>query len=297
MNKKILINVELTSHCFANCSMCPREEVKDFGYITPETMETILSQIDSDLAWEINLSGRGEPTLHRHFPLILEKLHNAPAKTALVTTGVCMTPPIIEAIDKYIDKVRLSISSFDPETFSKVHRGLRYHSVWENIAMIAKTFPKKVVCHLVGGPTIYDSLPLTVNHLRSLGFSEVYLFPLWNRGGARETEQTKERRISLLNELNIPPSEKEYVNGDQSAFQADAATFSKMNPSYCPVGDSSIAIGYNGDILGCFQDFGHHAVIGNVHTNTLREIYNARKASLGRMCICSSCNTKNEALV
>ncbi len=297
MNKRILINIELTSFCFANCSMCPREEIKDFGYISPETMETIVSQIDSELAWEINLSGRGEPTLHRQFPLILEKIHNAPAKRALVTTGVCMTPPIIKAIDTYIDKIRLSISSFDPDTFSKVHTGLRYHSIWENIALIAKTFPQKVVCHLVGGPTIYDTLPLTVSHLRSLGLSEMYLFPLWNRGGVRETEQTKEKRLAMLRELNIPPSEKEYMNGDQSAFQSDYAKFSAINKSYCPVGDSSMAIGYNGDILGCFQDFGHRCIIGNVHKDHLRDVYHSRKSILGKTCVCISCNTKSEALL
>lgn len=297
MSKKILINIEVTSYCYANCVMCPREEIHDFGYIVPETIDTILSQIDSNFVREISLSGRGEPLLHRQLPAVLERLKNPPAPTALVTTGTYLSPAIIEALDKYIDKIRLSVSSFDPIIFSQVHRGLQYQNVWKNISFLAKRFPKKVVCHLVGGPIIYNSLPQTVGQLRSLGLTELFLFPLWNRAGLIETKQIKEKRLSLLEELNIPPSEKEYSNGDETTFWNDYETFSKTNEKYCPIGDSSISISYSGDILGCFQDFGHKTILDNISQTTLKAVYLSRKNTLGNMSICESCNAKKEALL
>jgi len=297
MKKKILINIELTSRCFANCAMCPRQEVTDFGSISEETMETVLSQIDPEFVWEVNFSGRGEPTLHQNLPAVLSKLQRTSVKSALVTTGVCVTPAIAEALDSNVDKIRLSVSSFDSESFSRVHTGLNYKTVWENIAFMAKRFPQKIVCHLVGGPPIYDSLPETVAHLRSLGLSELYLFPLWNRAGSQETKQIRAKRLALLEELQIPPSEQEYANGDDEAFKADNVKYCEVNKNYCPVGDSSMAIGYNGDIVGCFQDFGHKTVLGNIHRDNLKEVYERRKMLLGNMAICNGCNTKKEALV
>lgn len=287
----------MTSYCFANCSMCPREEIKDFGYISNKTMAAIVAQIDPNFVWEIDLSGRGEPTLHPQLSSILKELKNCSVKSALVTTGVLLTPQLIETLNECVDKIRLSISSFDPSTFSKVHCSLNYQNIWKNIELLSRSAAEKVTCHLIGGPIIYEHLPLTVSKLRSMGYKRIYLFPLWNRGGLCETKQEKGRRMALIEELKIQPSEVEYSGDDLYSFSNDFNENIKNNHNYCSVGDSSLAISYNGDIIGCFQDFGHKIILGNIHKNTLKEIYFNRKSLLGNMSVCKSCNTKNEAIL
>src|SRR5262245_36792290 len=67
ISKKVLINVEATPSCPAACSMCPRESIKEYGFISLEMMDRIVSQIDPSYVWELDLAGRGEPTIHPEF--------------------------------------------------------------------------------------------------------------------------------------------------------------------------------------------------------------------------------------
>ena len=53
-----LLNLELTSYCDANCSMCPRDNVCEFGYITMETIDYLIKKVENYALFEISLSGR-----------------------------------------------------------------------------------------------------------------------------------------------------------------------------------------------------------------------------------------------
>ena len=59
-----LLNLEATSCCNANCTMCPRDCVKDYGYISLYTVDKLIEKLKNYLFYEISISGRGEPTFH-----------------------------------------------------------------------------------------------------------------------------------------------------------------------------------------------------------------------------------------
>lgn len=296
MRHKILINLEPTPNCPAACSMCPRDSIGSFGFMQPELLERVVAQLRPDFVWEVDMAGRGEPTIHPEFIELVRIMSRPGIPTAVVTTGVSFTDANIEACARYVDRIRLSVSSIDPATFEKVHIGLRYKEIWKNISNLAKVAAPKVTVHLTGGPAIYDRLPETVAHLRSLGLERMYLFPLWSRGGDIATRDELALRRELMERLAIPASEREYLGQDGKLAMAAELVWNKLkNPYYCPVGDASLSISYKGDILGCFQDFGHTSNIGHIDDLRIDEILRQRVARLGRMEICAGCNANKVA--
>jgi radical SAM protein with 4Fe4S-binding SPASM domain len=69
------------------------------------------------------------------------------------------------------------------------------------------------------------------------------------------------------------------------------------NFQYCPVGDSSVSVSYKGDLLGCFQDFGHTSTLGTVFSDTLDDMVKSRRSRLGKMPICRNCDAGKVALL
>ncbi|MBU6958350.1 radical SAM protein [Pseudomonas sp. CVAP len=297
MIKKILVNVEATPSCPASCSMCPRSVIKDYGFITLETMDKIVSQIDPSYVWELDLAGRGEPTIHPEFHELLKMMRKSGVLTDVTTTAVTFNQRNIDACVDNVDVIRLSVSSIRKEIFDKVHVGLNHEKIWRNIAALAEAAADKVIVHLTGGPVIYSTLAETVAHLRQLGFKRIYLFPLWNRGGDINAKLEGEYRKKLVSELNLNLSESEYKTGmGKVKFMLNALMGTWVNSNFCAVGDGSLSISYKGDILGCFQDFGHVSNIGHVENDRLKEIVKSRVKLLGNMDICKGCNSRKAVL-
>lgn len=294
--RKVLINVEATPSCPASCTMCPRSEIKDHGFMTVETMSRIVQQVDPSFVWELDLAGRGEPTIHPKFNELLKVMRSSSVTTAVTTTGVTLTQKNLDALVSEVDVIRLSVSSIDESIFRKVHVGLDYHKIWKNVAALAEAAPKKVIVHLTGGPVIYDSLPQTVRHLRSLGLKTLNLFPLWNRGGALTVSQEHAVRRNLIKDWGLNASESEYSShNSRLTYFVHLLRSWTVNHEFCLVGDGSISIGYRGEILGCFQDFGHKSLMGNISHLKLKDVARQRAKVLGKMKVCEGCNSKEAA--
>lgn len=282
---KRLINLELTPYCPAKCSMCPRDLIKEFGYMSLETAQTIREQIQNiDDIWEISFAGRGEPTLHKNFSEIM-KIFSGTKPISVVTTGANLNDSILDAFNKYVDRIRISVSSVDRETFEKIHVNLNYDKVFENINRIIENVDKdKIIIHLVGGETVYPKVPETVEYLRERGIKNIYIFPLWNRGGTKEQHAEMMKRKKIIDEYNLKPSEEEYL---PTEFDA-----SMLGNDYCLIGDLSLSINFKGEITCCFQDFGYSEIVGTVFNNDIKTIFENRSRVLGRMKMCNKCNSK-----
>ena len=275
--RKILLNLEISTKCRAACSMCPRKHVPKNKFIDDDLVNIISKELD-DTFWEIDLSGRGEPTLHPKFHELSRIIkNNSNTQLAVVTTADNLTDKVNDTFREYIDVIRLSVSSYDEKIFKKVHCGLNYNKIWDNIKRLGNEHAYKTVIHLTGGSVIYEGLEITVEKLREIGFREFRLFPLWNRAGD--------------NELGLRSSESEYDGGNSSDYINDYKRNKLTNPKYCIVGDSSLFITYNGDILGCFQDFSGKCIVANIRNSNLKDIIKHKKDKVGRYEFCSNCNS------
>ncbi len=278
-----LLNLELTSLCDANCSMCPRDNVPEFGYITLETIDSLIKKIGKYNLFEISLSGRGEPTFHPQLIEILRKLRTVATKISIVTTSDGLTENNYRSCMDNVDILRLSVSSIDKKTFHQIHRGLDYDKIWKNIDKLVKYNPEKLNIHLVGGEITYPTLEETIKFFKQNGVDNIHLFPLWNRGGNTQEQNINEMRSYLVNKYNISYSEDEYLD--------EGKTKMLENPNYCPLGDTSIAVNFKGDMIGCFQDFENITRICNVNDDI--DFITERAKILKKMPVCKKCNSAN----
>lgn len=213
-------------------------------------------------------------------------------KLAVVTTADNLTDKVNDTFREYIDVIRLSVSSYDEKIFKKVHCGLNYNKIWDNIKRLGNEHAYKTVIHLTGGSVIYEGLEITVEKLREIGFREFRLFPLWNRAGDNEVKAKEEEfRHDIIEKLGLRSSESEYDGGNSSDYINDYKRNKLTNPKYCIVGDSSLFITYNGDILGCFQDFSGKCIVANIRNSNLKDIIKHKKDKVGRYEFCSNCNS------
>lgn len=279
---KRVINIEATPRCYADCSMCPRELIKKFGDMEigmASKIGKVLNKIPKDEISEVSIAGRGEPTLHPHFGEYIKSI-SSKHKLSVVSTLANMNDEIIDSLNKYVSKVRISISSIKKETFFKVHRGLDYESFWNHFNLLVENFdPKKIVIHLVGGSVIADGLEETILYLKNKGIKNIFIFPLWNRGGSKEQKFLD--RDYYMDKYNIKASESEYLD-------------LSFNRKHCILGDSSLSINYIGDVAACFQDFAYSEIIGNIQKDSYDLLLSVRKKYLKRMKICKKCNSGNE---
>ncbi len=280
-----LLNVEATSFCNANCSMCPRDCVKEFGYISMETVEMLVDKVKDIALFEVSISGRGEPTFHPHLVDIINKLRDLKTTISVVTTSDGLTEKNYKTIVNSLDILRLSVSSIDRTTFKKVHRGLDYDKIWENIEKLTLYDPEKLHIHLVGGEETYPMLEPTIKYFKERDVNNIYLFPLWNRGGNIEEQEIQEIRKRLVEEYGIFYSEDEYLDENKVRQLS--------NPNYCPIGDTSISINFKGDMIGCFQDFNNETRICNVRDNV--NFVEERAKMLKKMPVCRNCNSATQA--
>ena len=290
--RKILLNLEISTKCRAACSMCPRKHVPKNKFIDDDLVNIISKELD-DTFWEIDLSGRGEPTLHPKFHELSRIIkNNSNTQLAVVTTADNLTDKVNDTFREYIDVIRLSVSSYDEKIFKKVHCGLNYNKIWDNIKRLGNEHAYKTVIHLTGGSVIYEGLEITVEKLREIGFREFRLFPLWNRAGDNEVKAKEEEfRHDIIEKLGLRSSESEYDGGNSSDYINDYKRNKLTNPKYCIVGDSSLFITYNGDILGCFQDFSGKCIVANIRNSNLKDIIKHKKDKVGRYEFCSNCNS------
>ena len=280
-----LLNLEATSFCNADCSMCPRDCVKEYGYVSLETIDKLIEKVQNYILYEISISGRGEPTLHPELLKIIEKLRALKTKISVVTTSDGMTDENYKDIVDSLDILRLSVSSIDESIFKKIHRGLDFKKIWTNIDKLVNYDPSKLHIHLVGGEETYPGLENTIKFFKSYGIDNIYLFPLWNRGGNIDEQEIQELRKRLVEEYKIFYSEDEYLDEQKVRML--------QNPNYCPIGDTSIAVNFKGDMMGCFQDFENLTRICNVSDD--KDFVTERAKVLKKMPVCQNCNSARMA--
>jgi len=88
---------------------------------------------------EINISGFGEPLLHGNFLDFLYYIRRK-LKDCKITiiTNATLIKNLMERMYSYIDKLCVSIDSFNPKRLESIRRGLNYRDTMETLEMISK---------------------------------------------------------------------------------------------------------------------------------------------------------------
>jgi radical SAM protein with 4Fe4S-binding SPASM domain len=256
------LHLEPTSVCNLRCPMCPQaiDAVKgDTGYIDLDLYKKIVDEA-KDFVLEINLFFRGEPLLHKAMPQILKygkskgvKLHVNTNATILRESQARML------IENGASKVTISFDGPDKAQYEIMRKGAKYERTLENVRMflgLVAEYRKN------GWDTPYTVMqvilpydkqspgPVVPQHMKDVfgGLPVDEWDPLWPHGWAGVMQE----------------------NGTVEA-QPYGENYHPCNWLW-----KSMAIYWDGRVASCCADFSGDQVIGDVKTQSLREIWNGQ---------------------
>lgn len=135
------ISVEPTTNCNLKCPECPsglRKFTRPTGFLTPETMHQIISQL-SDYLIYVTFYFQGEPLLHSRFGEFIALLKARKIVTATSTNAHFLTEKKgREIIESGLDRLIVSVDGADAETYSLYRKGGEYQKVINNISDFMK---------------------------------------------------------------------------------------------------------------------------------------------------------------
>jgi len=143
MSKFILnnseIRIEPTNRCNAHCIMCPREKMsRKQGIMDFELYTKIIDQCVAAGAKKVSLENYGEPFID---PLIFKRAKYAKdsgLSVLTITNGSLLDEEKCKQVIELFDVIRISLYGLTKEIYEKIHRGLSFDSVIENVNRLVK---------------------------------------------------------------------------------------------------------------------------------------------------------------
>lgn len=259
----MVIQVQTINRCNAACAFCP------YSYTIhlqeKRTMDDALySRIVEECAVEPDLQdfvpmSKNEPLLDVKLE---QRVREFKAKARphqmveLVTNGSPLTlARARRLIEAGVDLITVSVNAAREETYNKVMLRLSWKQVMRNLEALSKTDLSKVNVYLrfVSGQANRRDLNAFRKRWRQFN---LFTFAINNRAGI------------------VRDYDRKAVHYGDFIQQIKRIVGSRLYP-VCPYVFSMMHVLENGDVPMCSNDWANRDVIGNVRTQTLREIYNS----------------------
>jgi len=279
-----IVNVELTNHCNARCTMCDRPTMtRPTGYIEWGLYRHVIDQAASFGIRRVNLNRFGEPLLH---PEVASMVRYAKEKgikeVSFVTNGMLLDERKASAIiDAGLDKITISIDGATADTFEKIRVGCKYPKVTENVERFLELRGRKGVAK----PYVQISTLLMQDTLHEL-------------------DRVIERWRPLVDEIRLGPA-LQYGNVALNPLVPRSGLSRKPYP--CSELFWRLIIFWNGDTTVCCEDINGALVVGNVRESSIRELWNSEKIrrirrlhlkkEFSALPVCEACDLSNENMV
>lgn len=235
--------LETTNRCNANCIFCAREHALPPCDMDLDLFKSIIDQCPE--AKVVQTQGFGEPLLYPH---IVEAVEYAAKKHDVVfyTNGALLTEELSQALlDTGMWRLIFSVDDMTKEKYEYFRPPLKWDILLENVNRFQRMRTK-------GG---YK----TLTTVRMCETKE-------NRPYINQAKDFWRKRVDVVTsapEVDIPPPtelrETPYVIGRPILD--------------CPFPYNYLSVKSNGDMVLCCRDWFHIYTSGNLHDNTVKELY------------------------
>jgi radical SAM protein with 4Fe4S-binding SPASM domain len=271
-NKPKRIVLETTNRCNLNCPFClvgMQNELlekhgntahdllsRGMGTMSEETFEKVRHQLKPFGIEAVYLHFQGEPFLNKLTPDFARRLKKDGMYVGVFTNGQAFNEKIIEGIAAAeIDLIRFSVDGASESTYQKNRVGGKFSVVYENMRNVA-------LAHRGLSTRIeWQYLPLKNNE--------------------HEVELARE----MASEIGVHFFTKGFRETDPELAPSDPKYRSSFNPKPCTDIYKQLGIYWNGDVVPCCYDVDGKAVMGNVVTQRLDDIWNSPKYRKFRQCV------------
>lgn len=273
----IILLVQTQSLCNGRCSICPYPTISK--QLPQGKMEWDLFQKVIDEAAAEPLLASIVFELHNE-PLIDERIFDcvgyikskAPDKrVAVVTNGELLDRFSTEDIVKSkLDVLRISLNAHSKETYQRINTGLDYDRVMSNIS------------RMMSNPATKQKVRLNFVATKQ-NEQEVYeAARYWQKQGVVTNVSGVTNRAGTLPDYDNFRLTDGHQNGSGLAELWKRLMDSIRHSLGCHVPFYEMNVLFNGDTLICSEDWHRTTVTGNVKTQSLREIWNSKKANENR---------------
>ena len=128
------INLEPTSFCNLNCTICSLDGSRKKGHLRPEIAKIALDQARELRVTEIRFFLAGEPLFNPHLAEYIQMAKARGLLTNIHSNGTYMPPERIEAlIGAGLDKISFSFDGESAEEYEKIRIGANYDHTFKNL--------------------------------------------------------------------------------------------------------------------------------------------------------------------
>lgn len=291
-----VIRVEPSSLCNLKCMHCPTGTIKtDRGLMKFSTFNLILQNLHENLSdiHVIVLYHGGEPLLNKQFSIMTQSIKDLGIPyVKTVSNGMLLSDKLIEEICKSgLDLIEFSLDGISFEQNDFIRKGCKGKIVVEKIKRL---IDYKKTNALLKPEIIVSTTQFADNNGKCLSlFSDVPVYLL-----EAFSEEIKNKNISFKTTLAMKWPD---MNLDEKKF-AVVLDDNSSNQIFCDHVMNTITIRWNGDIVPCCYDLTSKLVLGNIHKDSLKTIWNNEKYLALRKSIhdknfnllCKNCNTVNQ---
>lgn len=245
--------------CNALCPHCPytnsniRKEYRDMPFMPAEIFKKIADESGPHHAY-LRISGGGEPMLHPQATELLVYAKQVGCKIGLITNGSLFDEENSRALlNAGVDMIEFSVDACDPQNYSVVREGLEWETLLANfrrmVALRAELrSSSKIVCSAV--------------HQQGIDVDAVEKFWIEEMGADYII-----KRKFLTWGVNTT------LDGTRSA---DPSAYLESQDLPCPFIFERLNIDSRGNVMVCGYDISANTSMGNVATESIRDIWHGR---------------------
>jgi radical SAM protein with 4Fe4S-binding SPASM domain len=263
-----VIRIEPASACNLRCSHCPTGTIDmPRGIMKPETFDLLLDQLKPHIPniRIVVLYHGGEPLVNKHFASMVQKLKQAGVKKVkTVSNGMLLTESIAHnLVNSGLDMIEFSLDGQNEQENNEVRINSNFQQVVQNIHRLIKI--KKETGQ--NRPEIFISTTqfITPEKLENQisAAAPSYILDAFKDcpddiAGYKPTYAMVWPHISLNTDL--------YTTLVDDRPKKDVRS--------CSYTEETISVRANGDVVPCCYDLTSQLIMGNIHAQSLTEIWN-----------------------
>jgi radical SAM protein with 4Fe4S-binding SPASM domain len=270
----LILLVQTQSFCNGRCSICPYPTVSkklpqgrmEWSLFTKIADEAAAEPLLSAIVFELH----NEPLLDERILDCIRYIKSAgPSKSvATVTNGEVLdrfSPQDI--VQSNLDTLSVSLNAHSRKMYESINTGLNYEKVMDNVSRI------------LADPVIRKKTRLSFVLTGQNGHEVCEATRYWKSQGVKtKVSGATNRAGSLGNYEKLRPG-TDYYDGSVLGRAWRRLMTRARHVVGCHVPFYQMSILFNGDVLICSEDWNRTTVLGNVATQSLREVWNSEKAN------------------
>lgn len=242
--------------CNALCPHCPytnsniRQEFKDTPFMPEHTFKKIADECGRYGAY-LRISGGGEPMLHPQGTELIVYAKKMGCKIGLITNGSKFTEENSKALlEAGVDMIEFSVDACKPEDYAIVRKGLNWQTLLQNAKRILKLrdelkSPSKVIASGV------NQKEVNIDEVEKFWIEEIGV-----------DNFIKRKFLTWGSNTTLTDSRS-----------ADPAPYLNTDEIPCPFIFERLNIDSRGNVMVCGYDISSNTSMGNIHTQSIREIW------------------------